>query len=196
MGVLDECLPLTARQELVSGAAIGLLAKTAATVGVGSGVPRVVQGSCSATHGQRRPAQLPLVSAGRKPRRKQQTLLAEVLDSGAHRAGAREGLEEQMHTLLDPLVGVEHHLPVGSVDEADRQRATQLAAPCLVEEAAPQTGSQHMQLRLAHRTLETQQQAVVEVGRIIDAVLIKDEGVREGADLQQPVPVGRIARQS
>jgi hypothetical protein len=50
-----------------------------------------------------------------------------------------------------------------------------------------------VQLRLAHGALETEQQTVVEVGRIVDAVLVEDEGVGEGADLEQPVPVGGVA---
>ena len=81
------------------------------------------------------------------------------------------------------------------MDQAHRQRAAQLAAPRLVEDAAAQTGSQHVQLSLTHRALETQQQAVVEVGRVVDPVLVEDQRVGQGADLQQPVPVGRIAGQ-
>ena len=50
MGVFDEHLPLAFGQELMSGAAIGLLAPAAAPVGVGPGVPRVVQGPGRATH--------------------------------------------------------------------------------------------------------------------------------------------------
>lgn len=132
---------------------------------------------------------------GGNPRRKEQTLLPEVPDGGAHRSGARESLEEQTDTLLDLFVGVQHHPPIRVVDQAHRQRAAQLAAPRLVEDAAAQTGSQHVQLRLTHRALETQQQAVVEVGRVVDTVLVEDERVGQGADLQQPVPVGRIASQ-
>jgi hypothetical protein len=52
---------------------------------------------------------------------------------------------------------------------------------------------QTQQLGLADGPLEAEQEAVVEVRRVVEAVLIEDEGVGEGADLQQPVPVGRVA---
>jgi hypothetical protein len=51
----------------------------------------------------------------------------------------------------------------------------------------------HVQLGFAHGPLEAEQQAVVEVRGIVDAILVEDEGVGERADLQQPVPVGRVA---
>ena len=53
-----------------------------------------------------------------------------------------------------------------------------------------------MQLRLAHRSLEPEQQAVVEVGGVVDAVLVEDQRVGQRADLEQPVPVGGVARQA
>ncbi len=53
-----------------------------------------------------------------------------------------------------------------------------------------------MQLGLAHRALQAEQQPVVEVAGVVEAVLIQDEGVGEGADLQQAVPVRGVARQA
>ena len=47
-----------------------------------------------------------------------------------------------------------------------------------------------MKLRFAHRSLQAQQQPVVELGGIIHSIFIKDEGVSERTDLEQPVPVG------
>ena len=52
-----------------------------------------------------------------------------------------------------------------------------------------------MQLGLAHGALEPEQQPVVEVGRVIEAVLVADQRAGHGADLQQPVPVGVVAGQ-
>ena len=50
-----------------------------------------------------------------------------------------------------------------------------------------------MQLGFAHGSFETEQQAVVEVRGVIEAILIEDESVGQGADLQQPVPIRRTA---
>ena len=41
-----------------------------------------------------------------------------------------------------------------------------------------------MQLGFAHGSLEAEQQSVVEVARVVDPVLIQDEGVSEGTDLE------------
>jgi hypothetical protein len=46
-----------------------------------------------------------------------------------------------------------------------------------------------VQLRRAHGALEAEQQTVVEVARVVDAILIEDQGVTEGGDLQKPMPV-------
>ena len=46
-----------------------------------------------------------------------------------------------------------------------------------------------MQLGLAHRALEAEQETVVVEGRIVDAVAIGDQRARKGADLEQLVPV-------
>jgi hypothetical protein len=71
-----------------------------------------------------------------------------------------------------------------------------LAAARLVDEAASEAGAQRMQVGLAHGALEAEQEAVVVVSRVVNVVLVKDEGVGEGADLEQAVPVGGAARQS
>ena len=52
-----------------------------------------------------------------------------------------------------------------------------------------------MQLRLAHRALETQQQTIVEVRRVVDAILVEDQRAGERRELEQAVPVGVVARQ-
>ena len=53
-----------------------------------------------------------------------------------------------------------------------------------------------MQLRLAHGALESEDQTVVEQGRVVDAVGIGDQGIGHAAQVQEPVPVGVIARQA
>ena len=56
-------------------------------------------------------------------------------------------------------------------------------------------GPDEVQFGLAHGALKTEQQPVVEVGRVIKPVLVADQRARHGADLQQPVPVGVVAGQ-
>jgi len=51
--------------------------------------------------------------------------------------------------------------------------AVQLAPARLVQDAAAPAGSQHVQLGFAHRSLQAEEQAVVEVRRIVETVLIE-----------------------
>ena len=97
--------------------------------------------------------------------------------------------------VLDGAVGIEHDLAGRVGHQPDRQRHRQLAAARLGQDPALQAGADEVQLRLAHRALESEQQSVVEVGRVIEAVLVEDQRVGERADLQQSMPVGVVARQ-
>lgn len=49
--------------------------------------------------------------------------------------------------------------------------------------------SQDVQLGLTHRPLEAEQQAVVEVGRVVHLVGIGEENLEQGAEFEEPVPV-------
>ncbi len=52
-----------------------------------------------------------------------------------------------------------------------------------------------MKLHFRKGALHIQQQAVVKIGRIIDTILVKYQGVGNGADLQQSSPVSIVACQ-
>ena len=127
--------------------------------------------------------------------RKQKSSLTEGLDHATGRTNTAEGLEEELDTFLDLLIRVADRLLLGVVDEPDRQRAWQLAAARFVQDGALQTGPQHMQFGFAHRALQPEQKAVVEVGRVVNSIFIEDERIAERADLQQPMPVGAVPRQ-
>ncbi len=49
---------------------------------------------------------------------------------------------------------------------------------------------------LRHRSFEAEQEAVVEVGGVIEPVLVTEEGASQCAVLQQAVPVGVVASQT
>ena len=52
-----------------------------------------------------------------------------------------------------------------------------------------------MQFSLAELAFHPEQHAVVEVAGVIEAVFVADQRAAQGADLQQPVPVGVVAGQ-
>ena len=53
-----------------------------------------------------------------------------------------------------------------------------------------------MQLGFAHRSLEPEQQAVVEVGGVVNSIFVEDQGISQRTDLQKPAPIGRVTCQS
>jgi hypothetical protein len=82
------------------------------------------------------------------------------------------------------LVGREHDPALLVAVEPHRQAEPELAALGLVAQAAVQAGADQMQLRLAHRALEPEQEAVVELARRVEAVLVADHGRGERAQIQ------------
>ena len=98
--------------------------------------------------------------------------------------------------MLHLAVGIEDHAIVVVIDQSGGQARLQLAAARLALDAALQARAEHVQLGFAHRSLQPQQQPVVEMARVVQAVLIKDQGSRQGEHLQQAMPVAGIAGQA
>jgi hypothetical protein len=98
--------------------------------------------------------------------------------------------------LLDLLVGIEHDALQRIINKARRQRHFQFPPFCFAQDASAQTSLEHMQFGFAHGAFESEQKPVIEVTGIIKSVLIQDQCCAQGADLQQPVPIGAVARQA
>src|SRR4051794_32053537 len=116
-----------------------------------------------------------------------------VVDQVAHHAvdaaAALEDVEDEADGVADPLVGIERHLARGPLEVAARQVEAELAPPGLVPAPLLEPGAHDVQLGLAHRALEPEQQPVVVERRVVDAVAVGDQRAGEGADLEQLVPV-------
>ena len=80
-------------------------------------------------------------------------------------------------------------------DEADRQSAPEFSARRLVANAAIEARTQDIKLGLAHRTLEAEQEPVVKIRWVIQAVRVADQAVGQPAQVDKPVPVGIVARE-
>jgi len=66
----------------------------------------------------------------------------------------------------------------------------------LMEFGALEPQAQGMQFGMAPGALEAQEDAVVEIVGIIDPIMIDDEGIRQGTESEQPVPIGLGAREA
>lgn len=94
--------------------------------------------------------------------------------------------------LPDLHVEVEHDGADVIFDQSGGQGAAILPAARLVEDAAAQPCLDDMQFGLAHGALDAEQQAVVEAGRIVDAVFIEDQGIgKSNSIICCPAP-GRV----
>ena len=167
-----------------------------APVAVGARVSGVVQGVEHVVVAQRFPVELAGSGAGEVSRGEGQALRGEGLDDRAGRSGPGEHVEQVRDRVADAGVGVEHDFARRVVDQPDGQPHRQLPAAGLGQQPALHPGVQEVQFGLAHRAFEAQQQPVVEIARVIQPVFVADQGVVQGADLQQLMPVGVVSGQA
>ena len=197
MMVTQADRPLGARPDAGRGAhrPVGLHGAAAGVPAehVGAGVGRVGQHAQHPGVVEPAPPQLPgprpAVGAQREPP------ALEGADHAVGRAGGPERGEHVSHRGLDLLVRVDDHVAVGVVDVADRQRHPQVPAFGRGPFRPLQPAGQQVQLGLAHRALQPQQQPVVEVGQVVDPVAVDQQRVGEPGQLQQPGQVRRRAGQ-
>ena len=82
------------------------------------------------------------------------------------------------------------------VDQTDRQRYFQFAATGLIAHASLKACLEHMQFCFAHGAFQAEQQAVVEMRRIVNTVFVKNQSLRQCREFKQAVPVGVVAGQA
>ena len=136
MRIGDQRGPLLARQTFGDVAEFRVTPLARAAKEEGAGVPRVMQDPQRARVLERRPQHVARVRAMTGATRKQQLLRPEGLDRGHGRPGPAKRLEEGAQRALDLLIGIEDHACGRVIDEADRQRRFEFAAPGLVQNAA------------------------------------------------------------
>ena len=110
----------------------------------------------------------------------------------------RPQLREEVHDLLD---GVAHGLVGAELEStgervvriADRHRHGVLPAPRLVEPSALHAGGDLVALDLREGALQAEEQAIVELGRVVQAVLIADQHRKRRGQLQELIPIQAVA---
>ena len=194
VGVVQQDGPLLARA-LPGGPPARRSALLGPPKDIRPGVARVVQYVQGTAVGQRVPHQLPHPRAVRRPAGEAESLGVERRDHRARRSVAATRRKQQRDRVAHLPIGIELHVVGGIVDEAHGEPDPQLPPAGFGEVASLQPRAQQVQLRLAHRALEPQQEPIVEVRRIVDAVFVEDQRIGEGADLEEPMPVAAVAGQ-
>src|SRR5262249_10854268 len=136
------------------------------------------------------PSRLPLEA------RQRDALLAKPEQRLAHTAGDGELFEDQSKSPLHSLVRMLLDSAVSGSDVAHRQPEDQSATAGLGEQSFVGPLPDPAQLRLAHRPFQSEQEAIIKLPRIVDALAVDDESVREPAEIEELVPVAIVAGQA
>lgn len=167
----------------------------AAAVGVDPGVDRAVEDVLQGHPVGPPPDQLPLVRPSAQPHPQLDAVVDQPAQHPMQRAELGELGKHQPHHRLDLLVGIQRRLSRRAAHIAGRQPDGQLSSPRLGLLAGQHPLLEQVQLGLAHRPLQPQQQPVVVVHRVVDAIGVGQQRTRQRAQLQQLIPVGARAGQ-
>jgi hypothetical protein len=93
------------------------------------------------------------------------------------------------------LIGVKANFSGGRVEIACGQAAAEFTALGLVERALMEALFEGMEFGLTHGALQAQQQAIVIVAGVVNAIEVADEGFEECTDFEELMPVLRRSRE-
>src|SRR6266404_801507 len=155
---------------------------------VGAGIRWIRQDTEHPRMGQSTPEQFAIPGAAVRPTRKTKTQPLEALDYGVRTALSFEQFEHRSNGALYFLVRIERNLVVVK-NQTHRQREVQFTLVRLVELAAVEARADDVKLCLGERALHAKHEAVVELGRVVTAVLVDYQRAGDGAQLEQAVPL-------
>ena len=90
-------------------------------------------------------------------------------------------MEDQPNALFNADISIKMNILILIPDEASWNMLRQLAASGLGESSGVQTQPQAMELGLGHRPLQPEQETIIEVPRVVDAVGVCKECVEDRA---------------
>src|SRR5271155_3025439 len=120
----------------------------------------------------------------------------QVPEHSASRTQLGEFVEDQAHDKAHLFVWVESDLAGRKLHISARQIEKQLASLGLEKPALLKTVAHGVQLQRAHGSLEPKQQTIVGICWIINPILVSKDRVKDGAYLQEMMPVLVGPRQS
>jgi hypothetical protein len=158
-------------------------------IGIDAGIDRIAEQIVQRGPVGAAPFKLALAWAAARSHRHPDVVLDQIAQHLADRSKAFEQREYLTDRPLRLLVWVQHDLARGTSQIPHRHRLAEFAPPCLGPPACQHPRLEDMQLRFRHRPLEPEQQPIVEITRVVDAVAIGDERIEQRADLEKLVPV-------
>ena len=113
----------------------------------------------------------------------------QILQQPIHRTQLLELVEQQPYDRLHLLIRVQSQLIPGHTNVSGDRMVQQFSPPGLVQSSLVQPSLQNVQFGFAHGSFQSQEQAVVVVRRIVQTILIGQQGAKQRTHLQQLMPV-------
>src|SRR2546422_824781 len=101
-----------------------------------------------------------------------------------------------MHGLLHTTIGIDLDFAVGGPSETDWQSELEFPAASFLANRLQRSLPLQVQLELAHRSFEPQQEPIVEDARIVDAIWIDHDGAHQAAEFDEMMPVPTVTGQA
>ncbi|CAD6562347.1 hypothetical protein LMG28727_07718 [Paraburkholderia kirstenboschensis] len=178
MCIWNEYLPVRLLHTQLHSLELGVVGSAGTPIGKRTCVSRVVQNLQHARVIDCAPQHVTLADAATNAPGEEDLLPAQAAYYRARGTCLAKRVKQQSHRVLDLPVWIEHRTTIGRIGQPDGQRHFEFAAPCLVENATLQARLEDVQLGLAHRAFQAEQQAVVEVCGVVDAILVENKRVR------------------
>ena len=153
--------------------------------GVGAGIGRAPQQAAQRFPMWSMPVQLPAVGTAGHTKGQIDLLLPQVAQQAAEAAQHGKLFEDQSEDTLHLLVGIELELGVRADHVARRHLTEPFAAAGAVQSSGLHTLLELMQLESSHEPLDGQDETIIEIMRMIQSVLISNQGVKSLANPDQ-----------
>src|SRR5262245_16535191 len=141
------------------------------------------------------PDDLSIPNAAVSAPRKVQIVLQEVTNHAVGTASLAKESEGQAYRILYLDIGIKQDMArLIAIDVAYREGKTELSALCLVAFTTLEARADKMQFGLGHGAFESEQELVVEIGRIVATIGVDEESSGQRTDFQQAMPVAARAR--
>src|SRR6202140_1378137 len=192
MVIGNDNAPLVLRHPARLGADLAgrsnLLASLVSPEHVGAGIRWIRQDTEHPRMGQSTPEQFAIPGAAVRPTRKAKTQFLEALDHAVRAALSFEQFKDRSNGALHFLVRVKCNLVVVK-DQTNRQREVHLTLVRFVEFATVEARADDVQLCLSERAFHAEHKAIVELGRVVTAILVDYQRAGDGAQLEQAMPI-------
>ena len=164
-----------------------------AAIGVGPGVDRVAQDLEDGQQDRTPPLQVPAIGSVVRTKPEADVVADQVVEDPPGGAEFVVLVEDEADDLADLLVGV-HLDPIrGELDVAGGHAVKELAALGLVQPASFQSISHSNKLEFADGPFQAEQEPVVGILGIVDAVLVREQRPEDGTHLQEIMPILVVA---